>query len=90
MYQPVDDPGKNYYTFCRYCKKRIDKEDNFCNHCSTKAVVVCRCWVLKKPYNCGWDRCPGRKLLSYAFTSLNSLKTEAALETALWRTRNLR
>lgn len=23
------------------------------------------CWVKHKPYNCGYDKCPGRKLIVY-------------------------
>ena len=36
---------------------------NFCEHCGAKLKAICDCWVLKKKYNCGFDKCKGYKLL---------------------------
>jgi hypothetical protein len=38
------------------------KTSNFCGDCGRKLVEVCNCWVKKKPYNCGFEKCPGRDL----------------------------
>lgn len=36
---------------------------NFCSKTGTKIKGRCNyCWVKKKPYNCGFDKCPGLKL----------------------------
>ena len=50
---------------CPHCGHTISS-GNFCRYCSQKVVVVCNCWVLKKPFNCGMDKCPGMKLLTNA------------------------
>lgn len=44
---------------CKYCRREIADGDNFCNYCSRKVREVCSCWVLKKPHNCGLEKCPG-------------------------------
>ena len=53
----------NKKTTCPICGHVVENS-NFCSYCSHKLVVICDCWVLKKPFNCGMDRCPGLKLLT--------------------------
>lgn len=47
---------------CVKCGTTLKDNANFCSNCRAKVVEVCNCWVLGKPYNCGYDDCPGRKL----------------------------
>ena len=35
---------------------------DFCEHCGEKLKAICDCWVLKKKYNCGFDKCKGYNL----------------------------
>lgn len=48
---------------CPNCGHTIN-DANFCSYCSRKIVNICDCWVLKRPFNCGMERCPGFKLLT--------------------------
>ncbi len=48
---------------CQYCGALCLNVDNFCQSCSAKLKEVCDCWVKKKPYNCGYDKCPGLQLI---------------------------
>lgn len=43
--------------FCPHCKQKVDK-GNFCGNCGQKLVRVCDCWILEKPFNCGFQKCP--------------------------------
>lgn len=45
------------------CITKLYEYANFCPRCGKKRQEVCNpCWVKNKPYNCGYDKCPGRKL----------------------------
>ena len=44
--------------YCPDCGRRY-VYGNFCTGCRRKMVETCECWVLKRQYNCGFDKCPG-------------------------------
>lgn len=46
------------------CGYKNSESANFCKKCGTKLKSKCNCWVLKKEYNCGSEKCPGYNLLS--------------------------
>lgn len=50
---------------CPHCNKLV-KKGNFCNQCGKKMVEICNCWVLRKQYNCGQDKCKGLNLITEA------------------------
>ena len=56
--------GRKNKIVCPNCGHTISK-GNFCSYCSYKVVDICYCWVLKKPFNCGMNKCPGMRLLTY-------------------------
>ena len=58
---------ENRDTRCLRCGDLINKDENFCVHCGTKLHESCGCWVLKKPYNCGLKKCPGKRLYAILF-----------------------
>ena len=47
---------------CPVCGHTVN-DDNFCSRCATKLRVVCNCWVMNKAYDCGYEKCPGARLL---------------------------
>lgn len=47
---------------CPSCGKENSAQANFCVRCARKLKTVCNCWVKKRPFNCGMDKCPGYKL----------------------------
>ncbi len=47
---------------CMFCGLYNADEDNFCRFCGGKLRKECYCWIKKKPYNCGQDKCPGYRL----------------------------
>lgn len=42
-----------------------NQNGNFCSKCGRKLKETCDCWVKKEPYNCGYDHCPGYRLLVF-------------------------
>lgn len=42
---------------------------NFNPQTGEKLNEVCQCWVKHKPYNCGFNKCPGYKLHSIELTN---------------------
>lgn len=42
---------------CPNCHVMV-RVGNFCECCQTKLVTICDCWILRKPYNCGRNKCP--------------------------------
>lgn len=50
---------------CPGCGKNNSQGSNFCEFCGTKLSKICSyCWVKKKEkFECGYDLCPGLKLL---------------------------
>lgn len=60
-------------TSCPDCGREF-LTGNFCTGCGKKMVVVCNCWQVNRPFNCGHDNCPtigalvkefGKTLLSF-------------------------
>ena len=43
---------------CPHCGAEI-QSGNFCSACGGKLVKVCDCSFLGKPFDCGYDKCPG-------------------------------
>ena len=50
------------FILCPKCGKKCHTDANFCQHCAAKLRTVCNCWIKKKPYNCGQEKCPGYRL----------------------------
>lgn len=46
---------------CPHCGEEI-WSGNFCATCGGKLVKVCDCAFLGKPFDCGYDKCPGFKI----------------------------
>lgn len=46
---------------CPTCNKEVH-DGNFCGACGAKLKEICDCWVLKKKYNCGHEKCKGYQL----------------------------
>lgn len=44
-------------TTCPHCGKVV-KKGNFCNKCGKKLANMCDCWLMKRPYNCSFQKCP--------------------------------
>ena len=51
--------GGEWVMECKGCKREIPDNSNFCCYCSKKQDEVCNCWIMKEPYSCGLDKCPG-------------------------------
>ena len=49
-------------TVCPHCGHTVSA-GNFCADCAGKLVKECDCWVLRRKFNCGLEKCPGYKLL---------------------------
>lgn len=49
-------------TVCPHCGHTV-LAGNFCTDCAGKLVKECDCWVLRRKFNCGLEKCPGYKLL---------------------------
>lgn len=47
---------------CGRCGAENPTEANFCRKCAKKLRKTCNCWVMKKPYDCGNEECPGHAL----------------------------
>lgn len=50
---------------CLNCGKENNSDANFCKYCGTKITEIClHCWRKNEgPYNCGFNKCPGYRLL---------------------------
>lgn len=51
------------------------KNGNFDQATGRKIREVCDCWVLGKPFNCGYDECPGYKLRAILMKKEKSIDT---------------
>ena len=49
---------------CLHCRSEIPDDSNFCPVCAAKLRELCSCWIKKKPYNCGQNKCPGYRLIA--------------------------
>ncbi len=49
--------------------------ENFDPTTGRKLREVCDCWVLGKPFNCGYDECPGYKLRAILMKKEKSIDT---------------
>lgn len=54
----------NHKKVCKNCGSEFNEDANFCAKCSSKLGEECNCWVLKGAYSCGFDRCPGLRLMT--------------------------
>lgn len=47
---------------CPSCRATDNTLSNFCKFCGIKLREVCNCWIKKKPYDGGHEKCPSYRL----------------------------